>query len=266
MSPHCTRAALIGPTTPRADAIVDVQGKNIPPYEYCRLCGHWDFSTGRASKICAACDDGTLQSSSVEGDVRFVAAPHGFHVGLQSAIIERLRVVAFLATMIVVLAGAVVLMARTRPTPTTPMMSANAQLLSQVSDDYLDIVTEIGSIASSVFYPEAQDFEGRRALAYERIATLEERIQVTERRLSVIASKSEDERVAIEHFSNAFEFIGTREINELKEFVAVVDVSLVRAMMAGEISRSPFERAATVGKETAHESETAFSLLGGPER
>ncbi len=126
-------------------------------------------------------------------------------------------------------------------------------------DDYDVIVEKMGEIGNQVFRPEEAGFEQRKAQALKEYEALESEVERVYRDLK---SRPAPERFRDlkKKLLDVYKIIYTRELPELKEFITVVDHSIVVSMMKGDLSRSPFEKAVLVEEDISKKMEEIVRL------
>ncbi len=126
-------------------------------------------------------------------------------------------------------------------------------------DDYDVIVKRMGEIGNQVFRPEEAGFEERKMKALKDFEQLNDNVERVYRELK---SRSAPARFKDfrERLLSVYKIIYTRELPELKEFVTVVDHSIVVSMMKGDLNRSPFEKAVLVGDDVSKKMDEVIRL------
>lgn len=126
-------------------------------------------------------------------------------------------------------------------------------------DDYDVIVRRMGEIGNQVFRPEEAGFEERKVSALKDFEKLNSDVEAVYRELKSrpAPARFSDFR---EKLLGVYKIIYTRELPELKEFVTVVDHSIVVSMMKGDLSRSPFEKAVLVGEDVSKKMDEVIRL------
>lgn len=126
-------------------------------------------------------------------------------------------------------------------------------------DDYDIVVKRMGEIGNQVFRPEEAGFEERKINALKEFEKLNSDVEKVYRELR---SRSAPTRFA--DFKKkllwVYKIIYKRELPELKEFVTVVDHSIVVSMMKGDLNRSPFEKAVLVGEDVSKKMDEVIRL------
>ncbi len=126
-------------------------------------------------------------------------------------------------------------------------------------DDYDVIVRRMGEIGNQVFRPEEAGFEERKTNALRELEKLNSEVEKVYREL-----RSRSAPAGFGDFKEkllwVYKIIYTKELPELKEFVTVVDHSIVVSMMKGDLNRSPFEKAVLVGEDVSKKMDEVIRL------
>lgn len=231
---------------------------------YCIYCQFKDKSKPDGTNYCDGCEGEPLRLDKAQAEVSpgFKSTPLSFPRGTGVRFFSsRVYWPFVMFSLVVFLFIAVVMSSRWISFSQTPSEKERAYLdfVDRCLDDYDLIVEKMGEIGSLVFRPEETGFEERKSRALREFEKLEIEVEKVYREL-----KSRPAPPRYRDLKNkvlvVFKIVYTKELPELKEFITVVDHSIVVSMMKGDLSRSPFEKAVLVGDVVSKKMEEAIRL------
>lgn len=126
--------------------------------------------------------------------------------------------------------------------------------------DFNGVVEKIGEIGNEVYLPDAGTFEERREKALAEIEVLRKLIEEKYETAKETETGHPDLEPLKKNLAKAYQGLLQVDLPELEDFARTVDITIIRAMMEGNFSKSSFNMAVGISKEASLSMEEAIEL------